>query len=84
MGLETIHNKEFMHRDFHSGNILFDPKEAIYTSRPLSALISKCSSIYSFSTISFDSNYISELENNKDIESLSGPGKPIMEPKCVD
>ncbi|UZO07148.1 uncharacterized protein OCT59_027445 [Rhizophagus irregularis] len=139
MGLETIHNKEFMHRDFHSGNILFDPKEdtpecyanlmkscwdadpkkrpsikdirltfgrwtfkrvndeefrqgeakraklikskkigpefaekrhleAIYTSRPLSALISKCSSIYSFSTISFDSNYISELENNKDIE----------------
>ncbi|PKY51281.1 hypothetical protein RhiirA4_468209 [Rhizophagus irregularis] len=24
MGLETIHNKSFMHRDFHSGNILFD------------------------------------------------------------
>ncbi|UZO07251.1 uncharacterized protein OCT59_027543 [Rhizophagus irregularis] len=23
-GLETIHNKKFMHRDFHSGNILFD------------------------------------------------------------
>ncbi|PKY29537.1 kinase-like protein [Rhizophagus irregularis] len=23
-GLETIHNKDFMHRDFHSGNILFD------------------------------------------------------------
>ncbi|UZO14618.1 uncharacterized protein OCT59_006071 [Rhizophagus irregularis] len=47
---------------------------AIYTSRPLSALISKYSSIYSFSTISFgkrDSNYISELENNKDTESLS-------------
>ncbi|CAB5384402.1 unnamed protein product [Rhizophagus irregularis] len=24
MGLETIHNESFMHRDFHSGNILFD------------------------------------------------------------
>ncbi|CAB5145599.1 unnamed protein product [Rhizophagus irregularis] len=35
---------------------------AIYTSRPLSALISKCSFIYS-STISFDSNHISKLEN---------------------
>ncbi|GBB83325.1 hypothetical protein RclHR1_10050008 [Rhizophagus clarus] len=23
-GLETIHNKNFIHRDFHSGNILFD------------------------------------------------------------
>ncbi|CAB4472767.1 unnamed protein product [Rhizophagus irregularis] len=47
---------------------------AIYTSRPLSALISKCSSIYSFPKISFDkrdSNYTSELENNTDIESLS-------------
>ncbi|POG64416.1 kinase-like domain-containing protein, partial [Rhizophagus irregularis DAOM 181602=DAOM 197198] len=46
---------------------------AIYTSRPLSALISKCSSIYS-STISFgkqDSNYISELKDDKDTESLS-------------
>ncbi|CAB5213940.1 unnamed protein product [Rhizophagus irregularis] len=145
VGLENIHNKKFMHRDFHSGNILFDPKEdtpecyanlmkscwdadpkkrpsikdirltfgrwtfkrvndeefrqgeakraklieskkigpefaekrhlgAIYTSRPLSALISKCSSIYSFPKISFDkrdSNYTSELENNTDIESLS-------------
>ncbi|UZO08490.1 uncharacterized protein OCT59_028744 [Rhizophagus irregularis] len=44
---------------------------AIYTSRPLSALISKCSSIYSFSTISIDSHYISELKNNTDVESLS-------------
>ncbi|CAB4418339.1 unnamed protein product [Rhizophagus irregularis] len=44
---------------------------AIYTSRPLSALISKCSSIYSFSTISIDSNDISKLENNTDVESLS-------------
>ncbi|CAB4410207.1 unnamed protein product [Rhizophagus irregularis] len=44
---------------------------AIYTSRPLSALISKCSSIYSSSTISFDSNYISELENNTVTKSLS-------------
>ncbi|CAG8594615.1 2500_t:CDS:2 [Rhizophagus irregularis] len=41
---------------------------AIYTSRPLSALISKCSSIYSFSTISIDSHYISELKNNTDVE----------------
>ncbi|PKK56288.1 hypothetical protein RhiirC2_800347 [Rhizophagus irregularis] len=116
MGLETIHNKKFIHRDFHSGNILYNSSSeygysmmnkyehydwkigdlglsqavnskssnnenlilhrkylegAIYTSRPLSALISKCSSTYSFSTISFDSNYISELENNKDTESLS-------------
>ncbi|PKC16455.1 kinase-like protein [Rhizophagus irregularis] len=113
VGLETIHNKKFMHRDFHSGNILFDPKnkrtlnddwkigdlglsqavnsessnneigpefaekrhlEAIYTSRPLSALISKCSSIYSLPKISFDkrdSSYISELEINTDVESLS-------------
>ncbi|PKC57552.1 hypothetical protein RhiirA1_472316 [Rhizophagus irregularis] len=43
---------------------------AIYTSRLLSALISKCSSIYS-SSISFDSNYISELKDDKDTESLS-------------
>ncbi|CAB4427433.1 unnamed protein product [Rhizophagus irregularis] len=95
MGLETIHDKKFIHRDFHSGNILFDPNvkrmlnddwkigdlglsqavnRAIYTSRPLSALISKCSSIYSISKISFDkrdSNYISKLENNSDVESLS-------------
>ncbi|CAB4472813.1 unnamed protein product [Rhizophagus irregularis] len=133
VGLETIHNKKFMHRDFHSGNILFDKGRkalnddwkigdlglsqavnsessnnevndeefrqgeakraklieskkigpefaekrhlgAIYTSRPLSALISKCSSIYSFSKISFDkrdSNYISKLENNTDVESLT-------------
>ncbi|GET54096.1 kinase-like domain-containing protein [Rhizophagus irregularis DAOM 181602=DAOM 197198] len=26
IGLKTIHNKKFIHRDFHSGNILFDPK----------------------------------------------------------
>ncbi|CAB4410206.1 unnamed protein product [Rhizophagus irregularis] len=48
--------------------------EAIYTSRPLSALISKCSSIYSSSTISFgkqDANYISELGNNIETKSLS-------------
>ncbi|CAB5387245.1 unnamed protein product [Rhizophagus irregularis] len=47
---------------------------AIYSSRPLSALISKCSSIYSFPKISFDkrdSNHISKLENNTDVESLS-------------
>ncbi|CAB4476867.1 unnamed protein product [Rhizophagus irregularis] len=179
MGLETIHNESFMHRDFHSGNILFDsddtykngkwktgdlglsqavnnkssndefgildgerpeitedtpecyanlmkscwdpdPKKrpsikeirlafgdwvfrgknkaefdqaetkrmelikskkigpefaekphprAIYTSRPLSALISKCSSIYSI--IPSDSNYISRLGNNTNTISLS-------------
>ncbi|GBC14709.2 kinase-like domain-containing protein [Rhizophagus irregularis DAOM 181602=DAOM 197198] len=123
-GLEAIHNENFIHRDFHSGNILFDSNdtykneirlafgrwyfkgenktefnqaetirkklieskkigpefaekrhsEAIYTSRPLSALISKCSSTYSSSIISFgnkqDSNYISaELELDIDIES---------------
>ncbi|CAB4410292.1 unnamed protein product [Rhizophagus irregularis] len=48
--------------------------KAIYTSRPLSALISKCSSIYSSSIIPFgkqDSNNISELKNDTDTESLS-------------
>ncbi|CAB4410600.1 unnamed protein product [Rhizophagus irregularis] len=45
--------------------------EAIYTSRPLSALISKYSSTYSSSAISFDSNYISaELELDIDTESI--------------
>ncbi|PKC65444.1 kinase-like protein [Rhizophagus irregularis] len=39
--------------------------EAIYTSRPLSALISKCSSVYSSSTISFGSNYISKLDTGR-------------------
>ncbi|GES81720.1 kinase-like domain-containing protein [Rhizophagus clarus] len=44
--------------------------KAIYTSRPLSALISKCSSTYSSSTTSFDSNYFPELENNTVTKSL--------------
>ncbi|UZO14631.1 uncharacterized protein OCT59_006084 [Rhizophagus irregularis] len=136
-GLENIHNADFIHRDFHSGNILFlvdsismarwqskkcsiDVKigdlglsqarlgvwdkitkaelnqanakrmelikskkigpefaerrhsGAIYASRPLSALISKYSSTYSSSAISFDSNYISaELELDIDTESSS-------------
>ncbi|CAB4377869.1 unnamed protein product [Rhizophagus irregularis] len=57
--------------------------EAIYTSRPLSDLISKCSSINSFSTISFgnkqDYNYISkELELDIDIESLSSQNLTIQ------
>ncbi|PKY51385.1 hypothetical protein RhiirA4_468385 [Rhizophagus irregularis] len=51
---------------------------SIYTSRPLSALISKCSSIYSSSTISFDSNYIPELENDTDTESLSSQNLSSM------
>ncbi|CAG8521193.1 8289_t:CDS:2 [Rhizophagus irregularis] len=38
--------------------------EAIYTSRPLSALISKCTSIYSSSTISFVQNYSTTLNSN--------------------
>ncbi|GBC38349.2 kinase-like domain-containing protein [Rhizophagus irregularis DAOM 181602=DAOM 197198] len=42
-GLQDIHNKRFMHRDFHSGNIL-------------------CVS---------GSNYISELEDDTNTESLS-------------
>ncbi|UZO05060.1 uncharacterized protein OCT59_025421 [Rhizophagus irregularis] len=43
--------------------------EAIYISRPLSALISKCSSTYSYL---FDFNYISaELELDIDNKSLS-------------
>ncbi|GBC38382.2 kinase-like domain-containing protein [Rhizophagus irregularis DAOM 181602=DAOM 197198] len=146
-GLETIHNKDFMHRDFHSGNILFDcssdeewednnyfqwkitdlglsqpsikkirftignwifknknnevfnqaeekrielvklkkigpeftenrHSEAIYTSRLLSALISKCASTNSSSSISFDNkndynhDYISaEQELDIDLKS---------------
>ncbi|UZO22870.1 uncharacterized protein OCT59_015219 [Rhizophagus irregularis] len=134
MGLRYIHGNNFIHRDFHSGNILLDvydnwkigdlglsqsandPRlqkihrntidnidynqaeairkklieskkigpefaekwhsEAIYTSRPLSALISKLST-NSYSTISFGNkqdynyNYISkEKELDIDIKSL--------------
>ncbi|EXX54137.1 Cdc15p [Rhizophagus irregularis DAOM 197198w] len=29
-GLETIHKKKFMHRDFHSGNVLFDSHNSNY------------------------------------------------------
>ncbi|PKY56727.1 hypothetical protein RhiirA4_549373 [Rhizophagus irregularis] len=59
--------------------------KAIYTSRPLSDLISKCLSINSFSTISFgnkqDYNYISkeeELDIIIDIESLSSKNLTIQ------
>ncbi|GES81838.1 kinase-like domain-containing protein [Rhizophagus clarus] len=45
--------------------------EAIYISRPLSALISECTSTYSSSTTSSDSNYVIELENDTDTKSLS-------------
>ncbi|PKC56295.1 hypothetical protein RhiirA1_542179 [Rhizophagus irregularis] len=56
--------------------------EAIYTSRLLSDIISKCSSTNSFSTISYgnkqDSNYISEeLELDIDTESLSSQNLSI-------
>ncbi|GBB98675.1 hypothetical protein RclHR1_00330002 [Rhizophagus clarus] len=44
--------------------------EAIYTSRPLSALISKCLSTYSSSIISFDSYFNSQRENNINTKSL--------------
>ncbi|CAB4393041.1 unnamed protein product [Rhizophagus irregularis] len=60
-GLRDIHNKEFIHRDLHSGNLL------------LSSYISKCSSIFSSncSSINFSSNdYTSnELEFDIDIKS---------------
>ncbi|CAB5396139.1 unnamed protein product [Rhizophagus irregularis] len=64
--------------------------EAIYTSRPLSDLISKCSSINSFSTISFDNkqdyNYISkevELDIIIDIESLSSQNLTIQNSNSI-
>ncbi|CAB5382408.1 unnamed protein product [Rhizophagus irregularis] len=55
--------------------------EAIYTSRPLSALISKCLSTNSSSTISFDYdyNYISkEKELDIDIKGLSSQNITIQ------
>ncbi|PKK73099.1 hypothetical protein RhiirC2_776444, partial [Rhizophagus irregularis] len=56
--------------------------EAIYTSRLLSDIISKCSPTNSFSTTSYDnkqdSNYISaELELDIDTESLSSQNLSI-------
>ncbi|CAB4436828.1 unnamed protein product [Rhizophagus irregularis] len=75
-GLEYIHKDEFIHRDFHS--------DAIYTSRPLSALISECSSTNS-SIISFGNkqgynyNYISEeQELDIKIESSSSQNLTIQ------
>ncbi|CAB4479665.1 unnamed protein product [Rhizophagus irregularis] len=73
-GLETIHEKKFVHRDFHSGNIVLfkSNKRGNYTNRSLSALISKISSFYPL-TISFNSSHISKLEsyNTDIIKSLS-------------
>ncbi|CAB5369389.1 unnamed protein product [Rhizophagus irregularis] len=73
-GLFTIHDSNFIHRDFHSGNILFSEKshpKAIYTSRSLNSYISKCSSIFSKCTFINSSNdYTSEeLELDIDIKS---------------
>ncbi|PKY26229.1 kinase-like protein [Rhizophagus irregularis] len=64
----------------------YHPK-AIYTSRPLSALISKCLSTNSSSTISFvnnqDYNYISkENELDIDIESLSSQNLTVQNPSA--
>ncbi|GBC52527.2 kinase-like domain-containing protein [Rhizophagus irregularis DAOM 181602=DAOM 197198] len=76
VGLETIHNKKFMHRDFHSGNILFDPKGKRTSNDDwkigdlgLSQAVNSESS--NNEVYGRDSNYTSELENNTDIESLS-------------
>ncbi|CAB5359692.1 unnamed protein product [Rhizophagus irregularis] len=55
--------------------------EAIYTSRPLSALISKCLSTNSSSTISFDYNYnyiSKEKELDIDIKGLSSQNITIQ------
>ncbi|CAB4493041.1 unnamed protein product [Rhizophagus irregularis] len=74
-GLMNVHGSNFIHRDLHSGNILFSEKphpKAIYTSRSLNSYISKCSSIFSkYSSINFSSNdYTSnDLEFDIDIKS---------------
>ncbi|CAB4427537.1 unnamed protein product [Rhizophagus irregularis] len=73
-GLFTIHDENFIHRDLHSGNILFNEKphpKAIYTSRTISSYISKCSSIFSkCSSINSSNNYTSiEVVLDIDIES---------------
>ncbi|CAB4445234.1 unnamed protein product [Rhizophagus irregularis] len=59
MGLETIHNKSFMHRDFHSGNILFDSDDTYKNGKWKTGdlgLSQACSSNYSSSTIPFGNN----------------------------
>ncbi|UZO04928.1 uncharacterized protein OCT59_025290 [Rhizophagus irregularis] len=62
--------------------------EAIYTSRPLSALISKCSSINSSSTISSgnrqDSNYISVNTEFTDTISLSSQNLSSTSQNCLN
>ncbi|CAB5375094.1 unnamed protein product [Rhizophagus irregularis] len=82
-GLFTIHDENFIHRDLHSGNILVDDRsynfsekphpKAIYTSRPISSYISKCSSIFSkCSSINSSNDYTSiEVVLDIDIESKS-------------
>ncbi|CAB5375353.1 unnamed protein product [Rhizophagus irregularis] len=73
-GLFAIHDENFIHRDLHSGNILFSEKphpKAIYTSRPISSYISKCSSIFTkCSSINSSNDYTSiEVVLDVDIES---------------
>ncbi|CAB5393136.1 unnamed protein product [Rhizophagus irregularis] len=62
--------------------------EAIFTSRPLSALISKCSSINSSSTISSgnrqDSNYISINTEFADTISLSSQNLSSTSQNCLN
>ncbi|CAB5364775.1 unnamed protein product [Rhizophagus irregularis] len=109
-GLETIHKADYIHRDFHSGNILYDlstelkrreliesqklgPEfakkphpRAIYTSRPLSFFISKCSSINSsqgYSYISeeqgFDIDYIESYTSRSLSVPVTSLGKRNIE-----
>ncbi|GBC49798.2 kinase-like domain-containing protein [Rhizophagus irregularis DAOM 181602=DAOM 197198] len=95
---ESKYNEEFVQAEEKRNKLIklkkigpefaekYHPK-AIYTSRPLSALISKCLSTNSSSTISFvnnqDYNYISkENELDIDIESLSSQNLTVQNPSA--